>query len=95
MIIVAIDGGGDDVDLLSADDQRLLRHDEMMQRASCGDGMSTNTFYELLLQPHEDPPQTELAIIGGRCVCGGREQRANERKQKKAKEQKSGSKKDL
>ena len=58
MLVVAIDGGGDDVDLLSADDQRLLRHDEMMQRASCGDEMSTNTFYELLLQlqPHEDPP---------------------------------------
>ena len=72
MLVVAIDGGGDDVDLLSADDQRLLRHDEMMQRASCGDGMSTNTFYELLLQPHEDPPQTELnnwwSVFG---VCGG------------------------
>ena len=88
MLVVAIDGGGDDVDLLSADDQRLLRHDEMMQRASCGDGMSTNTFYELLLQPHEDPPQTELAIQYWWSVCAAAREKWKQRTEAKAKKRK-------
>ena len=48
--------------------------------------MSTNTFYELLLQPHEDPPQTELANWWSVAAEVG-EVGSKERKQK----QKSGS----
>ena len=51
--------------------------------------MSTNTFYELLLQPHEDPPQTELAIQYWWSVCAAAREKWKQRTE--AKVQKSGS----
>lgn len=50
--------------------------------------MSTNTFYELLLQPHEDPPQTELAIQYWWSVCAAAREKWKQRTEAKAKKRK-------